>query len=216
VTLKLPLLVEWSESPPYEAVTVRVPVFFGVKLIEHAAVDALVRASTHGFLENEPDPTTLKLTSPVGATCAPTDDVSLTATVHFVAWPAFTEAGLQLTSVLVDRFVTSYVVEPVIVWPEISPWTEKAWSPSDDVLIGMPTATVPVHVPNSSLAHSKAASTVWPLMYVEPVAGLVIARIGVYVTDGGSLAPPMMSAEPIQPIELTKLEPAPPPLPFTP
>ena len=152
---------------------------------------------------------------PFGVIAVPFADVSETETVHFVACPAFTAAGLQLSVVFDDRF-TWYVTVPVTAMPEIPPWTTKVCVPTVDMAIGDPFATAPVQMPVSRGLHSNAASTVWPSVYVAPLAGAVIEMIGVNVTDGGLSEPPMMSGEPIQAALLTKLEPPPPPLPLVP
>ena len=68
-----------------------------------------------------PAPLLLKLTVPVGVLLVPVS-VSLTVAVQVVAWPTTTDAGLQPTLVLVDRFaVTITPVEPELPEWMVSP-----------------------------------------------------------------------------------------------
>src|SRR2546428_77776 len=63
-----------------------------------------------------PAPLLLKLTLPVGVLLV-TTSVSLTVAAQVVSWPAPTDAGLQLTLVLVERLLTGTVVVPELpVW----------------------------------------------------------------------------------------------------
>src|SRR5438093_11539004 len=57
-----------------------------------------------------PAPLLPKLTVPVGVLLVPVS-VSLTVAVQVVAWPTTTDAGLQPTLVLVDRFAVT--IKPV-------------------------------------------------------------------------------------------------------
>jgi len=55
----------------------------------------------------------VKLTVPVGVT-APAPEESATVTVQVVADPVFTEAGEQVTAVVVARLVEARVNEPLL------------------------------------------------------------------------------------------------------
>ena len=55
----------------------------------------------------------VKLTLPVGVT-APAPEASATVTVQVVADPVFTEAGEQVTAVVVARLVEARLNEPLL------------------------------------------------------------------------------------------------------
>jgi hypothetical protein len=65
-----------------------------------------------------PAPLLLKLTVPLGVLLVPTS-ASLTVAVQVVACPTTTDAGLQLTLVLVERLLTVTMVLPkLLAWVE--------------------------------------------------------------------------------------------------
>src|SRR5437016_3361427 len=119
VTTVVPELVACVVSPLYEAVIVWVPTAFGVKLtaqrVETAPVVESVLALPSVQLEAEKvPPLFVKLTVPVGAVAEP-GVASVTVAVQLVALPTGTEAGVQLTPVVVAcvSAVTTVVLELV-------------------------------------------------------------------------------------------------------
>ena len=102
-----------------------VPVAEGVKLTEHDAVAPEPGTSEQVLALNEPaTPLLVKLTVPDGDV-APELAVSVTVTVHELAW-ATTTGELQVTDVVVGCFAAPIV----IVWvallvelPPVSSWT---------------------------------------------------------------------------------------------
>ncbi len=73
-----------------------------------------------GF-ENEPVPDELKVTVPVGPDLVPAS-VSLTVAVQELAWLSATDAGVQLTVVVVLRvFTPSPNVPELEAWVELPP-----------------------------------------------------------------------------------------------
>ena len=70
-------------------------------------------AKVHDVALNEPVLFDVKLTLPVGVT-APAPEASATVTVQVVADPVFTEAGEQVTAVVVARLVEARVNEPLL------------------------------------------------------------------------------------------------------
>jgi len=71
--------------------------------------------SVHGDPVKEPAPLLVKLTVPVGL-FGPVEDVSVTVTVHVVAWFIATEEGEQLTLVVVES-----LPKPI----DADPWLER-------------------------------------------------------------------------------------------
>ena len=70
-------------------------------------------AKVHDVALNEPVLLVVKLTLPIGVT-APAPEASATVTVQVVADPVFTEAGEQVTAVVVARLVEARVNEPLL------------------------------------------------------------------------------------------------------
>ena len=70
-------------------------------------------AKVHDVALNEPVLFDVKLTLPVGVT-APAPEASATVTVQVVADPVFTEAGEQVTAVVVARLVEARLNEPLL------------------------------------------------------------------------------------------------------
>ena len=70
-------------------------------------------AKVHDVALNEPVLFDVKLTLPVGVT-APAPEASATVTMQVVADPVFTEAGEQVTAVVVARLVEARVNEPLL------------------------------------------------------------------------------------------------------
>ncbi len=70
-------------------------------------------AKVHDVALNVPVLLLVKLTVPVGVT-APAPEESATVTVQVVADPVFTEAGEQVTAVVVARLVEARVNEPLL------------------------------------------------------------------------------------------------------
>src|SRR2546427_816972 len=97
-------------------VWVPVPTADGVKVVEQLS-GVLAAGRRMLKLMKEPAPLLLKLTVPVGVLLVPAS-VSLTVAVQVVGWPTTTDAGLQLTLVLVERFAVTITV----VVPELPEW----------------------------------------------------------------------------------------------
>jgi len=70
-------------------------------------------AKVHDVALNVPVLLLVKLTVPVGVT-APAPEESATVTVQVVADPVFTDAGEQVTAVVVARLVEARVNEPLL------------------------------------------------------------------------------------------------------
>ena len=70
-------------------------------------------AKVHDVALNVPVLLLVKLTVPVGVT-APAPEESATVTVQVVADPVFTEAGEQVTAVVVARLVEARLNEPLL------------------------------------------------------------------------------------------------------
>jgi len=77
-------------------------------------------AKVHDVALNEPVLLVVKLTLPVGVT-APAPEESATVTVQVVADPVFTEAGEQVTAVVVARLVEARVNVPLLPVCTLSP-----------------------------------------------------------------------------------------------
>src|SRR5437667_341773 len=125
VTTVVHELIACVVSPLYEAVIVWMATAFGVKLtaqlVETAPVVGLVLAvpSVELYAAKVP-PLFVKPTVPVGALAEP-GVASVTVAVQLVALPTGTEAGMQLTPVVVAcvSAVTTVVPELIgcVVWP---------------------------------------------------------------------------------------------------
>ena len=70
--------------------------------------------NVHGEPTNVPVPELVKVTVPVGVIAVPVDE-SVTVAVHDVDEPVLTDAGLQVTLVVVVRTVTVTDALPVLV-----------------------------------------------------------------------------------------------------
>ena len=104
VTSNVPELVACVVSPLYAAVIVWVPTAFGVYVTEQVALLPLpLRPQLE--LPKVPAPLLAKLTVPVGVMAVP-GPVSVTVAVQLVELPTGTEAGEQLTVVVVGRTFT--------------------------------------------------------------------------------------------------------------
>ena len=114
LTVAVPLDGACAPSPPYEAVIwcEPVPTAVGVYVAEHEAVAPLPEREQLAPPLNVPDPLEVKLTVPVGVDEAPVL-VSVTVTVQVVLSPTVTDAGEQLTSVVVERWFTVTTAEPL-------------------------------------------------------------------------------------------------------
>src|SRR5437867_4167615 len=77
----------WFVSPAYDAETLIVPVVLPVKLAEHVAVAPLPLSVQLVLVGVTPAPLAVRLTLPDGVLAVPVGDVSLTVTVHVLAWP---------------------------------------------------------------------------------------------------------------------------------
>src|SRR2546427_7488362 len=137
VTTVVPELIACVVSPLYEAVIVWMATAFGVKLtaqlVETAPVVGLVLALPSVQLEDERVlPLFVKPTVPVGALAEP-GVASVTVAVQLVALPTGTEAGMQLTPVVVrsEGHTTALQPQPI---PGVRPLLEE------EVIVWMPTA----------------------------------------------------------------------------
>ena len=84
-----------------------------VKVTLHAAVPPVPERVQVVELK-VPGPLLLQLTVPVGVICVP-GDASVTVAVHVVEWWSWMVVGEQLTLVVVLRFVTVRLNDPMLV-----------------------------------------------------------------------------------------------------
>src|SRR3989442_294743 len=151
-------LIACVVSPLYEAVIVWMATAFGVKLtaqlVETAPVVGLVLALPSVQLEAEKvPPLFVKPTVPVGALAEP-GVASVTVAVQLVALPTGTEAGMQLTPVVVACVSAVTTVVPELIACVVSPLYEA-------VIVWMATAF--------------GGKMTAQLVETAPVVGLVLA-----------------------------------------
>src|SRR5207244_353378 len=133
----VPELVACVVSPLYEAVIVLVPHAVGVKLTAQRVETSPLVESVPALPSVLPLPDALpilfvKLTVPVGAVAEP-GVASVTVAVQLVALPTGTEAGVQLTPVVVACVSAVTTVVPELVACVVSPLYEA-------VIVWVPTA----------------------------------------------------------------------------
>src|SRR2546422_129932 len=158
VTTVVPELIACVVSPLYEAVIVWMATAFGVKLtaqlVETAPVVGLVLALPSVQLEAEKvPPLFVKPTVPVGALAEP-GVASVTVAAQLVALPTGTEAGMQLTPVVVACVSAVTTVVPELIACVVSPLYEA-------VIVWMATAF--------------GVKLTAQLVETAPVVGLVLA-----------------------------------------
>src|SRR2546428_1582394 len=97
-----------------------VPALVGVKSTEQLAVPGVPAGTSTQSLKAMALLSAVKLTLPLGALFVPLA-VSVTVAVHVVEPPAWSDAGVQLTVVVVDRVVTVTGVLPLLGRCAVSP-----------------------------------------------------------------------------------------------
>src|SRR3989442_1238105 len=169
-------LIACVVSPLYEAVIVWMATAFGVKLtaqlVETAPVVGLVLALPSVQLEAEKvPPLFVKPTVPVGALAEP-GVASVTVAVQLVALPTGTEAGMQLTPVVVACVSAVTTVVPELIACVVSPlyeavivWigTAHVWNPATPPVRMPPSAWIVMALPSLQFEARKV-----PPLFVKP------------------------------------------------
>jgi hypothetical protein len=199
-SVKVPWLVAWDESPPYEPVIRWWPMTVGVYDMVQLAVPALVpavRLQLPTVGEKVPVLLVAKVTVPVGVVGLV--EVSVTVAVQLAAVPTVSELGEQATLVVVEwvvpwtvavtavEFVIALFVPPVPVMVTVKVVVEDAVLVRAQVLEAVPPAVnvteTGVHVPDTPLGEEATDSA------TEPANWRVAAPRLVRVTPTWAVAP---------------------------